>query len=312
MPSSTNSSDKSAEGQRICRPTAGHERVLAACDETAWGFARALTRPEAARHSWSACSSFGWVELERQVYRLREGSTELRVEAWFNGRNRARLLVNGSEAATADTDEIGRVDLRGDSHHARVTWWWKGRVHQCVLVEEREGVDDDAPARRREVQTPFEPPAGTAAHRRYEWAEAHPRLYAARHAGIKVVGTVGALLGVGAAVRALVGRLIPRIDVPDLDMPEWLRYLDPVSYLRPVLEWLRDLAGRLFGWLPDVDLSSLGWVRYAIGIAVAVGIGVDEVRRRRARAAREQREHGADADSSPEAGPSNDNHEDDR
>ena len=106
---------------------------------------------------------------------------------------------------------------------------------------------------RRSV--PYAPPPGTRAARVHAWGERHPNLYAARHVVINVGGTVLAILGVSALLRAIFGGLLPSLDLgwlPDLHPPEWLKYLDPARYLAPLFEWVPPLLDRLFGWIPDV------------------------------------------------------------
>ncbi|MCW2762308.1 MAG: hypothetical protein JWR85_2509 [Marmoricola sp.] len=212
-------------------------------------------------------------------YTLRDRGTDLRVETWVDPdqkqRNRARLLVDGAEVDETGSDEIGHVELGQDAGHpTRVAWWWTGRVSRCVLVEPGHG-----DVRRRSV--PYAPPVGTRAARVHAWGEAHPNLYAARHVIINVGGTILAILGVGALLRAIFGGLLPRIDLgwlPDLDAPDWLRYLDLARYLAPVFEWVPPLLDRLFGWIPEVET---GWLKYVVGFVVAVSIAVREARRRK-------------------------------
>ncbi|MET0997509.1 MAG: hypothetical protein ABWX73_02235 [Marmoricola sp.] len=209
------------------------------------------------------------------TYTLRDRGTELRVETWVEPegtkRNRARLLVDGAEVDQGASDEIGNVDLGQESGHpTRVAWWWTGRVARVLLVEPGHG-----DVRRRSV--PYAPPPGTRAARLHAWGEAHPHLYAARHVVLNVGGTILAILGVSALLRAL----LPAIDLgwlPDLHPPEWLKYLDPTRYLAPLLEWVPPLLDRLFGWIPDVEA---GWLKYVIGFVVAVSIAVRETKRRK-------------------------------
>jgi hypothetical protein len=212
-------------------------------------------------------------------YTLRDRGTDLRVETWVDPdqkqRNRARLLVDGAEVDEGGSDEIGHVELGQDAGHpTRVAWWWTGRVSRCVLVEPGHG-----DVRRRSV--PYAPPAGTRAARVHAWGEAHPNLYAARHVIINVGGTILAILGVSALLRAIFGGLLPHIDLgwlPDLDAPDWLRYLDPARYLAPLFEWVPPLLDQLFGWIPEVET---GWLKYVVGFVVAVSIAVREARRRK-------------------------------
>jgi len=213
------------------------------------------------------------------TYTLRDRGTDLRVETWVEPegkqRNRARLLVDGTEVDEGAAEEIGHVDLGEESGHpTRVAWWWTGRVAKCLLVEPGQG-----DVRRRSV--PYAPPPGTRAARLHAWGERHPHLYAARHVVINVGGTILAILGVSALLRAIFGGLLPSLDfgwLPDLNPPEWLKYLDPSRYLAPLFEWVPPLLDKLFGWIPDVDT---GWLKYVIGFLVAVSIAVREVRRRR-------------------------------
>jgi hypothetical protein len=225
------------------------------------------------------CMLYYWgMGTTTTAYTLRDRGTDLLVETWVepDGKkpNRARLLVDGAEVDTAAGDEVGHVDLGQESGHpTRVAWWWKGRVATCVLVEPGHG-----DVRRRSV--PYAPPSGTRAARIHAWGEAHPHLYAARHVVINVGGTILAILGVSALLKALFSGLLPAIDVdlPDLHPPEWVKYLDPTRYLAPLFQWVQPLLDRLLGWIPDVEL---GWAKYVIGFLVAVSIAVREVRRRK-------------------------------
>lgn len=212
------------------------------------------------------------------TFTLRDRGTDLLVETWIEREgkkpNRARLLVDGAEVDAGAGDEIGHLDLGKESGHpTRVVWWWTGRVVNCVLVEPGHG-----DVRRRSV--PYAPSPGTRAARVHAWGEAHPNLYAARHVVINAGGTILAVLGVSALLKALFSGLLPALNVglPDLHPPEWVRHLDPTRYLAPLFRWVQPLLDTLLGWVPDVEL---GWARYAIGFLVAVSIAVREVRRRR-------------------------------
>lgn len=212
------------------------------------------------------------------THTLRRDGLDLTVETWVGeGKkmNNARLLVDGTEVESGAAEEIGSVELGKDTeHHTRVAWWWTGRVARCALIEPGSGHE-------RHRSTPYAPPPGTRAARLHAWGERHPKLYAARHVVINVVGTLAAILGIGALVSAFFGRLLPAIDLPDLpdvNWPDWLKYLDPGRYLEPLLGWIPPLLEKLFGWLPDWEL---GWLKFVIGFLIAVSIAVREVRRRK-------------------------------
>jgi hypothetical protein len=217
--------------------------------------------------------------MSSAVYTLRDRGTELRVETWVapgeRKPNRARLLVDGEAVDELAGDEIGHIDLGQESGHpTRVSWWWTGRVSACALVEPGHGE-----VRRR--STPYAPPPHTRAARVHAWGEAHPTLYAARHVVLNLGGTILAILGVGALLKALFSGLLPVIDLgrlPDLRSPDWLKYLDPARYLAPLFEWVPPLLERLLGWVPDVEL---GWLKYVIGFLVAVTVATREARRRK-------------------------------
>lgn len=221
--------------------------------------------------------------MERVIYHLREAGDDLTVEVWSRERrNHARLLVDGEEVAAADTRRIGNVELVPESGpQVQVDWWWTGRVSRVALVERE---------RRNKVFVPFQPPAGTRARRMYEFQREHPGLFAARHVANNLGGTVLALLGVGALLKAL---------LPHIALPEWLRYLNPFRYLAPVFHWIGvllqpafDLIGFVFGplfawidsWMPELGRS----VHYVIGFIAACVIAWKEYRRRKKRDAAQQ------------------------
>jgi hypothetical protein len=213
------------------------------------------------------------------TYTLRAHGSDLRVETWVQTGekkpNRARLLVDGTEVDEQCGDEIGHVDLGKESGHpTRVSWWWTGRVSGCLLVEPGQGE-----VRRRSV--PYAPPPGTRAARVHAWGEAHPALYAARHVVFSVLGTAAAVLGISALINAFIAGLLPHVDLgwlPDVDAPDWLRYLDPARYLAPLFQWVPPLLDTLLGWVPGVEL---GWLKYVIGLLVAISVAVRETRRRK-------------------------------
>lgn len=175
--------------------------------------------------------------------------------------------------------DLGSVD--GVEQKIRVMLGLRKQLRRVTLVERGEG--DPRP-----LITWFEPPEGSKARRGYEFREAHPKLYAARHVASTAAGILIGLLGIGAIVSAFLRGLLPRIDwswlpdLPDISPPDWLKYIDPLRWLAKLWpDW------DLFGWLPDWDLSRL---RYVAPLVIAALIAISEVERRRKREARERGE----------------------
>lgn len=186
------------------------------------------------------------------------------------------LTIDGTEVGsrTLGTLDDAKFDLPGDGdpvEHVKVANGLK-RLRAVTLVEQR----DLSP-----VRVPFVPPPNTRARRLYELKESHPKLYAARH----VVFTLVGFLGIGAAVSAILGRLLPAVDwswlpdvdPPDIDPPDWLRYLNPFYWLRRITpDW--DL-----GWFADLPWGII------VPLVVASGIAWGEYEKHRARKEREER-----------------------
>jgi len=109
------------------------------------------------------------------------------------------------------------------------------------------------------------------------WQDRHPVLWSSRHVVINVLGVVCTLLGLGLLLRLLIEKVLPHVDLPDIptpDLPDWVRYLDPLYYLRPVIEWVA-------GIVPDIDLpDGPPWIKIAIALLFAVGVSVREYKRR--------------------------------
>lgn len=230
---------------------------------------------------------------DMETWLLHDRGHHLMVDTWLDeGRNHARLSVDGEEVASGEGSALDTVKLADHDRRVRVDLLWKGRARAVELIDHGDGAspsdgDGFRVGRFGAVRVPFEPPPGTRAARVHAWRETHPRWWAARHVAIEVVAIAAASIGVGAVISALFGSLLPRVDLgwlPDIEPPSWLRYLDPFSWLGRILpdvDW--------FGWVPDVDLPELGWLKYVVVLGIAVAAGVSELRKRRQR---EQREGG--------------------
>jgi hypothetical protein len=149
-----------------------------------------------------------------------------------------------------------------------------GRLQRCALVLPPTAPGPgDGPGRPERI--PFEPPAGTWAHRTYRWQRAHPKLYAARHVAVAVAEVALGLLALRLAVDLIPWGAIPWPGPPDVDLPD-------VSL--PEVPW-PDLPR------PDLpDWTLPGWVRavleskkYWFPILVAAFVALGEVERRRRR-----------------------------
>jgi hypothetical protein len=191
-----------------------------------------------------------------------------------------RLVAQKSAGVLGDVVfDLGSVD--DVEQTVRVSRGLRNRLRRADLVEK----GPDAVA-RRPLLTPFVPPEGTKARRRYDFREAHPRLYAGRHVATEVVAMLIGVLGIGAFVSAFARTVLPSInlswlpDLPDISPPDWLGNLDPFSWvarLLPDWDW--------WGWLPDVNLT---WVQYLVPVVVAILIAAGEVERRKKRTDRER------------------------
>jgi hypothetical protein len=185
-----------------------------------------------------------------------------------------RLVAQKSAGMLGDVVfDLGSVD--DVEQTVRVSRGLRNGLRRADLVEE----GPDAVAHL----IPFVPPEGTKARRRYDFREAHPRLYAWRHVAAEVVAMLIGVLGIGAFVSAFARTVLPSINLswlPDISPPDWLRNLDPFSWLARVLpdwDW--------WGWLPDVNLP---WLQYLVPVVVAILIAGGEVERRKKRAERER------------------------
>lgn len=191
-----------------------------------------------------------------------------------------RLIARKSAGVLGDIKfDLGTVD--DVEQTVRVSRGLRNRLRRADLVEK----DPDA-AVRRPLVTPFVPPEGTKARRRYDFREEHPRLYAARHVSTEVATMLIGVLGIGALVSAFARSLLPSInwswlpDLPDISLPDWLRNLDPFSWVARILphwDW--------WGWVPDVNLP---WLQYLVPVVVAILLAGGEVERRKKRAERER------------------------
>lgn len=230
-----------------------------------------------------------------------------------------RLLLDGRQVAEQETTwrdprfVLSELDLGLDPDElglggGRVvaSSWRRGRISSCNLVlpanalkketatdrsaDATTGPSGDSPGDSegdegspldKPERIPFEPPAGTRAHRAHVFKRDHPKLYAARHLVIAVGEVVVALVGIRIAIGIIPWDKLP---FPDLDLPS----IDLPSIPWPDIDW-PDLD------LPDIDWPSLpGWVtaildnkQFWLPILIAVFATFGEVERRRKRRERE-------------------------
>ena len=212
----------------------------------------------------------------------------------YDGARQVRLEADGQPVAHRSIGllgdavfDLGPVDDVVQT--VRVSRGLRARLRRVDLLEK-----DQKALTRRPLTTPFVPPEGTKARRLYAFREAHPHLYAARHVGTEILAVLIGVLGIGALVSAMVRSVLHSInmswlpDLPDISPPEWLRNLDPLSWLFRLLpdwDW--------FGWLPDLDMP---WLQYLVPVVVAILIAVGEVERRKKRTQRERRSDTAEND----------------
>ena len=203
-----------------------------------------------------------------------------------DGVGQVRLAKDGRQIAQKSagvlgdvTFDLGTVD--DVEQRVRVSRGLRKGLRRAELVEK----DPDA-AVPRPLVTPFMPPEGTKARRRYDFREAYPRVYSARHVATEVFVMLIGMLGIGALASALARSMLHSInlswlpDLPDISPPDWLRNLDPLSWVTRLLpEW------DWWGWLPDVNLP---WSQYLVPVVVAILIAGGEVERRKKRAERER------------------------
>jgi len=222
--------------------------------------------------------------MTSQVHTLQLGRRLLEIQLEPSGHSTTAVLhVDGEEAGRVTGWWDLRIKVGGlglvDSAKAAVvvTSFQPGRGSVRLVVP-----SDEAGFGRPE-RIDFEPPSGTRAHRRYRWAQDHPRLYAARHVALAAAEIATGLLLAHLTLSFVLGLdwgwlpewRLPRIPWPDLPEIPW-----------PDIPW------------PDIDLpdwSMPGWLaavlatkKYWFPILVAIAVAVSEVKRRRRRQAEKE------------------------
>jgi hypothetical protein len=133
-----------------------------------------------------------------------------------------------------------------------VQWLWTGQVAKCVLIEEREELEE----------IPLTPPKGSYAARQAELERNQPTLYASRHVIFAVLKALIPLLGLGAIIWSL---------LPAVDLPGFFRELfgfQPRPDHHPN-NWLTHLVKPL--------LKSAKWVLWGLPILAALFITLEEL-----------------------------------
>lgn len=168
----------------------------------------------------------------------REGSVYVVVEA--QGRRETALIVDDVEVDRGTADYWETVALTSGDRTFEARWGPRNTLVSVHLAE------DDR-------RVPLAPPPGSRQAKHEQFALEHPRLFLLGRVAAAAGQIALGVLGFSALVNGLVSRLLPRIDLawaprlplPDVSVPDWLRYVDP-SY------WLSRWG---LGW-PDVGVPA--------------------------------------------------------
>lgn len=205
-----------------------------------------------------------------------------------------RLFVDGEQIAEGKSSNQ-KIILKGGGLVVVVRLNWMERVTEVLAVPE--GTD---PKRADVEGMAFTPPAGSRAARLDRMKREHPTLYAARHIALAIGQVLIGVLGIG----ALLGALLPRIDLPEIRLPA----LPTIPWPElPDIPWptvpLPDIKLPPLPEVPFLDQlaalwSSLSWLT---PIVIALIVAVNEVRKRRQREAADtaRRRAAAETDTLP-------------
>ena len=141
------------------------------------------------------------------------------------------------------------------------------------------------PGKVKEEGIAFTAPAGSRAARLEQMRREHPVLYAARHVALAVLQVGFGVLGIG----ALLGALLPRVDLPDIPIPRIdLPAIPWPAFDLPELPWPDIPLPAIDVPLPDLALLAplqdlWGAVNWLVPIVIAIIVAWNEYDKRRKR-----------------------------
>lgn len=191
----------------------------------------------------------------------------------------ARLFVDG-EQVDEKKGMDKKITLEGGGLIVVVKLTFLGAIDEILAVPV--GTD---PKKAAEEGVAFAAPAGSRAARMEELRRTRPTLYAARHVAMAVLQVAIGVFGIGALLWGLVEGLLPRINFPDIPLPDLPNIPWPDIDL-PAIPWpdlplpaivLPDLSH--LAWIKDL-LSSLNWL---VPIVIAIVVALNELDKRRKR-----------------------------
>jgi len=141
------------------------------------------------------------------------------------------------------------------------------------------------PGKIKEEGIAFAAPAGSRAARLEQMRRGHPVLYAARHVALAVLQVGFGVLGIG----ALLGALLPRVDLPDIPIPRIdLPAIPWPAIDLPEIPWPDIPLPAIDVPLPDLALLAplqelWGAVNWLVPIVIAIIVAWNEYDKRRKR-----------------------------
>jgi hypothetical protein len=197
-----------------------------------------------------------------------------------------RLFVDGIQVDKKKS-ENQRIVLQGGGLTVVVRLNWLDQIVQIL------GVPQGADLKRADTEgIAFNPPPGSRAARLETLRREHPNLYAARHVVVAVAQVLVGVIGIG----ALLGGLLPRIDLPAIPLPALpaIPWPDLPNIPWPAIPF----PAIVMPALPLLDQVRELWlaVNWLVPIVIAMVIAITEVSKRRKReqaeAARRQSQSG--------------------